>query len=347
MCSKEKGINDRPKDRKLGRAASSVSAGRSLIPFILFCTLAFITIYVLFWTEPFLDNFRLIGYEMPSEISALEAKLPLTDSAKLTFSAVHPSLETREDFNAHCHSHDSEVSVLGCYTDGSIYLYDINSPELPGIVESTAAHELLHAEWDRLPFWEQASVANEIQSFYNTHKDQLSADLDVYGDDQLLDELHSRIGTEFANLPDTLERHYAKYFTDQDAIVAYYDSYSAKFIELKSQIEELDNTLTESKDKIDQLQSTYEEKESEFNSRVDQFNSCADTPDCFTASEFNIQRAKLLSDRSDLEALLSELNTLIDHYNTLIDEYNTNILRSQDLENSINSNSEKIEQVNN
>ena len=320
---------------------------KKLLPFILFCIVGIVAIYVLFWTEPFLDNFRLLGYQMPSDISALEAKLPLTDSAKRTFSAVRPTLETREAFNANCHSHDSEVSVLGCYTDSSIHLYNITSAELPGIVESTAAHELLHAEWDRLPFWEQASVAKEIESFYNAHRDQLAADLDIYSDDQLLDELHSRIGTEFADLPEALEAHYAKYFTDQDAVVAYYDSYSAKFLELKTQIEELDDALTESETKIDQLQSTYEEKEADFNSRVDKFNSCAETPDCFTATEFETQRAQLLSDRSDLESLLSELNDLIDRHNLLVDEYNANILRSRDLENSINSNSDQIEQVNN
>lgn len=346
---------DYPEDRKLGRTASSVSEGQSSpSPFkrtlgtIAFILLAIAAFRFLFYPVTSTDIFRLIGYEMPSEVSALESRLNLTDFAKFTFSAVHPVLEDRDGFNKHCNSHDAEISILGCYSsDNHIYLYNIQSDELKGIVESTAAHELLHAAWDRLPFWEQQAVAKEIETYYNDHKEILSADLDIYSDDQLLDELHSRIGTEVANLPATLESHYAKYFTDQDAIVAYYDSYSAKFLELKDQIEELDTVLDVSEAELDALQATYDEREAAYNDRVDRFNACAETPDCFTDSEFTSQRAALLAERSELEQLLSELNDKVNAHNLIVDEYNANILRNQDLENSINSNADKVEQVNN
>ena len=344
----ERAIGARPPRPPLGtrkaeglrRADATPAPWRTALSWLLFLAFALLAFYVIFWTESFIDNFRLIGYEMPAEISAIESKLHLTSDGHKTFAAVHPTIEASESFNEHCNSHNKEISVLGCYYDNSIYIYDIHSDELSGIIESTAAHEMLHAAWDRLAFWDQNYISGELQKFYESHADALSEELEDYKEDSRIDELHSRVGTEFADLPESLENYYARYFTNQDAIVAYYDNYEEKFRSLQNRLDELDASLDEMSAEIDAMGAEYDAREKTFNDRVDQFNSCAETPDCFTDAEFASQRAALLSERDELSASLSELNAKIDKYNALVDEYESNVLHRRNLHSAINSNSE-------
>ena len=286
------------------------------------------------------DIFRLSGYSLEPELAALADDLDLTDAGRNIYTASHPTLDDRDSFNKNCESYNSDVTVLGCYGDKVIHVFDVETSELPGIIESTMAHELLHAAWARLPFWEQISLKTEIEAFYSDHKAELSAELDRYPEESLLDELHSRIGTEFKDLPAALETHYAKYFKDQDAIVAYYDDYSEKFLELSQEISDLDAEIDELKPEIDEMKATYHRRQVDLNARIDEFNACASKNDCFTEAEFNAQRKELVDEQSEVEEYYNELNKTIERYNTLIDEYNNNVLRSRTLENAINSNSD-------
>jgi len=305
---------------------------------ISFVLLLVATFTLLFNYNFIIDTLSTIGYSASPEIDAIEQRLALTDSARLVYRASSPALEGREDFNRHCQSHSSEVSILGCYTNRAIYLYQISEPSLNGIVESTAAHELLHGIWARLGAFDQAKLSSALQDFYQAHP-ELAEELSEYDEDELLDEIHARIGTEYADLPEALEVHYAKYFQNQDAIVSYYQQYSAEFSNLKNRLEELDATIEEKQSHVERLQADYETDASELNSAIDEFNSCADTPGCFTEATFSARRAELLSAQADLESLYSELSTAIDDYNHLVDEYNANVLRSRTLENAVNSNS--------
>ena len=75
-----------------------------------------------------------------------------------------------------------------------------------------------------------------------------------------MDELHSRIGTEIANLPESLEKYYAKYFTDQDAVVALYNNYHEPFEKLKQETEALYKELETAKADIDSRTQEYYQK---------------------------------------------------------------------------------------
>lgn len=311
-----------------------------LFPIVLLA--AIISIFLNYHT--LLDIFSTMNYTAPAEITELGHKLALTSDADLVYRASRPTIDNRDSFNQHCQSHDTEISVLGCYTNRTIYLYDITEPELAGIVESTAAHELLHGVWSRLNFFERDQIGRELESFYQAHP-ELSEELANYSYDTRLDELHSRVGTQYAELPATLENHYAKYFTNQDAIVAFYQQYSQKFTDLRHRLEELETALSDTKTKIDQLQSTYESRSATFNSSVIEFNDCANRAGCFTEAEFTRRRSALLAEQSELEDAFYELNDTINAYNVLVDEYNANVLHSRTLENATNSNANPIESL--
>ena len=293
------------------------------------------------------DTIYNLSYTPPAEIATLEEKITLTDAAKTTFRATRPSLEQQNEFNDHCKSYNTEISVLGCYTSDHIYIYNITVSELSGIIESTAAHEFLHAAWDRLPESEKNTVSQYLNQVYAEHHDDLSEDLSTYDDADQLDELHSRIGTQIADLPDYLENYYANYFQDQDAVVAYYHSYITPFNELKAQAEELKAELDEMKAAIDADTAEYYTRAEALSAAVEEFNACANQPGCFaTTAEFAARREELVDEQNEVEELYHHINAAVEAYNQKVEEYNNSVLRTEKLQDAINSNSERKEIIN-
>ncbi|MBR3233241.1 hypothetical protein IKG12_00030 [Candidatus Saccharibacteria bacterium] len=289
------------------------------------------------------DWLMAMSYRAPAEVAEVENKIALTDRAKLIFAATHPSMESREDFNEHCNSHEKEISILGCYSDGKVHIYNIQSSELNGILESTAAHELLHAVWDRTDSGEKSRLTNYLMDVYNDEKyhDLLSDDLDTYEQKNRIDELHSRIGTEIADLPEELEKHYARYFTNQDLVVDFYNSYITPFKELDEEIKALSAELESSNTEIEEKSASYYARAEQLLKEVDEFNACANTSGCFASNAaFLARRNQLMAEQVNLDGMYDEINSLVNHYNTLVIEYNANVLRGEELEKAMNSNAE-------
>ena len=281
-------------------------------------------------------------YSAPAEIDQIATDIGLTDSGKFIFGGSQPSIESREDFNRHCESYDSEVSTLGCYHNGKIYIYDVQAADLAGIKESTAAHELMHAVWARLSSFERAKLEESILEVYNSeqHNAEFSKQLETYDEDEMVEELHSRFATEVKNLPETLEKHYAKYFKDQDKLVEFYERYRAPFEKLDAEFTELSNELKTLQNELDELQATYESDSKALEQKIAEFNQCADTAGCFTSDyAFNSRRNELVEAQAKLEDLYEELSQKVNDYNAKVDEYNNSILRGEELDSKMNSNS--------
>ena len=295
--------------------------------------------YLLMQQDFMRDRLTAWSFKPSAEVSAVEEKLNLTDDGKLIFNASTPVLEQQDDFNKHCESHEKEISILGCYNNRKIYLYDIKTDELPGVVESTAAHELLHAVYERLSSSEQNDIQSKLDQVYKDNYDLLSKDLEIYSASEQKEELYVRAATQIVSLPEDLEKHYAKYFNDQDAIVAYYDSYITPFRKLEKEMEDLEKELKDLGVKIDQETSEYESRADSLSAAVDEFNNCANTTNCFSSQyAFNVRRNELLAEQSAVDALYEQLSSDIDTYNQKVEKYNNNLLRTKELENVINSN---------
>ena len=67
------------------------------------------------------DWFDARDYAPSAEVDAIRARLGLTDYADTVFRATAPVLEDNASFNAHCESFDAEISIVGCYTNDTIY----------------------------------------------------------------------------------------------------------------------------------------------------------------------------------------------------------------------------------
>lgn len=287
------------------------------------------------------DFFSAKFFSPSPEIENVEKSIELTGKGNIIFYASHPTLQNQDEFNESCDSHDDEISVLGCYSDGRIYIYDVKNSELAGVVESTAAHELLHAAWERMSATDKAEISNLIKAVYNDAKyhDLLAEDLETYDDSERIEELHSRIGTEIADLPEKLEAHYAKYFKNQDLVVDFYESYITPFREIAKELDTMAAKLETMSADIDAKTAAYYQAADTLSSEIDEFNNCASTPNCFaTDAIFYARRNVLLGKQSALDKSFDELSDLVDEYNDLVEEYNANALRGKALEEAINSN---------
>ena len=291
------------------------------------------------------DWFRGVTYRPTAEMISIRDKLNLTGRGKFLFNAAQPELNEADAFNANCRQDESEVAVLGCYTAGNIYVYNIMDAKLDGIRELTAAHELLHAVWARMGSTEKEDLKPILQQVYQNNLSVLKDDIETYADDEWIEEIFVRAGTEIKKLPDTLEKYYAEIFDDQDAIVDFYESYIAVFREIKMKMEGLASEIEVLRDSINVKMTEYENKVNQLEVDITRFNNCAETAGCFaTEAEFYVQRNTLVARENELNLLNDEINNMIDNYNLKVDEYNADALESRKLQNMINSKAD-IEEI--
>ena len=291
----------------------------------------------------FQDEFKAGDYTLTGDLSSIATSLNLTSRAQLILRATHPSLQEKENFNQNCNSHSQEIYVLGCYREDQdrLYVYNVDSSEIPGVREVTTAHEMLHAAYHRLLFWEKNDLNDQLQSAYQ----QLPADSDLrvsmqnYRPDEFYDELHSRLGTEVKNLPAPLERYYQRYFMDRQAIVKFNDQYHNVFTELKRETDRLKTSIETKKQAIETQTKQYQEQKQQLNTVISDFNSRAARGDLSNQSDFNTKRQAIVSRIDKLNLEYDQLKKGIEELNSEIAKYNQSIYHNNELIDQINSNS--------
>ena len=307
--------------------------------FVLAITMAFIVAIILN-RQWLYDWFRGISYQPTGEMSRIMAKLNLTERGEFLFKAAQPRLNSRNDFNAICRGDsDEEIAILGCYTNGNIHIYNIDAEELNEIRELTTAHELLHAVWARMSDGDKERLSNDLEKVYRDNQDILSEEINHYSQNEQREELYVRAGTEIKTLPDTLEKHYAEVFNDQDLVVSYYDSYITVFKEIEAEMTGLMKELDALDQEMQAKNKEYERRLNQLNTDIANFNSCAATEGCFNnADAFHRRRNELLAEQTALEEMYNSINQLVDKYNQKVEQYNADATRTEKLNSLINSN---------
>lgn len=226
------------------------------------------------------DHFAAQNFSPTAEVAALADRLALTEAGTRVFFASQPTLDASQNFNEQCRSveHAEGSNVLGCYSGGVIHLFQVTDPRLNGIVEATAAHELLHATFARLGNSEKNDLALRLRDLYDERAaaDQTLANrMSVYQALSPLafaNELHSVFGTEVRALPTWLEEHYATWFRDRSIVVDFFDAYSGVFQALSARALELQGQLTALRTDIEARRAAYDAAVQQFNAEVAEFN---------------------------------------------------------------------------
>ena len=223
-----------------------------------------LTLLGLVWWQrcPIQDWFRLWGYTSPPAIKQLADDDGMQPYTRHLFYVNKPQLPaTVQAFRSGCPENKDTV-VLGCYHPGEtgIYVDAVQDPTLAGIQQVTAAHEVLHAVYERLGSGERKRLDNELEAYYKRGLTDatVKSEVGIYQRTEPNDvdnEMSCVFGTEVANLPPALEQYYARYFTDRKKITGYYQQYQAQFTSRRQQIAADDAQLTSMKRQIDGLES--------------------------------------------------------------------------------------------
>lgn len=270
------------------------------------------------------DYLRGLGYQADSKMQMIADELDLTAAGERIFKASRPALEGKADFNAHCSNHSQEVSLLGCYTGGQIYVYEITDEQLLLANRVTTAHELLHAIWDRLSTTERERITAELEQLYAERKVWFDEELEAYPDSERAEEMYARAGTKLAELPATLEQHYAKYFQNREQVVAAYEAYQAPFLALQLELEQLAGQIEQMRSEIEAERAEYIQAMTALEAKISRFNQCADTAGCFASqTQFETERRAILTEKDALETERVKLNQKITTNNDRIEKYST------------------------
>jgi uncharacterized protein YdaU (DUF1376 family) len=272
--------------------------------------------------QSLMDWWRLRGYQPPAAISQLAAQDTMTPYARHLFYLNKPQLiSSVSAFREDCPENE-ETIVLGCYHpgEGGIYLYKVKAADLQGVAEVTAAHEDLHAIYDRLSSKERQKVDKLLQNYYEhgLSSQRVKEEIKLYKKTEphsVMNEMHSVFGTEVASLPAPLEQYYKQYFSDRSAIIAFSQQYEQAFTSRQDKIRAYVVRLSAMKQKIDSEESDLRSQQAALSATEDHLKSLLSGGQ---TSEYNAEIPAYNSQVNTYNAGVSSLKELISQYNQLV-----------------------------
>jgi hypothetical protein len=294
--------------------------GRRLVIFLLL--LAWLTALwlVALNRQNIFDWWRLRQYKAPAAVSALASQDTMTAYGRKVFYVNRPAIDEKSAFASACPNNGGEQTiVLGCYHGGQsgIFLLNVSDSRLNGVEQVTAAHEMLHAAYDRLSDADRKKVDAMLLDYYNhgLQDQRILSTIAAYKKTEpndLVNEMHSVFGTEITQLPSGLEQYYKRYFTDRAQVAVYAAQYQAEFTSRQAVIAQDDAQLADLKTRIDTVKADLLSKQNDISARRD----------------------KLLAQKNSGD--INGYNAGVPGYNGLIDSYNTEVQTIRNLTDQYN-----------
>jgi len=297
------------------------------------------------------DAVTVWQYKPTPAISGYATRAAMSDRGRFLFYASTPEVVPGEAFDVLCSRDEPDMGVLGCFTlaDGRIYLYDITNVDLGAVEVVVAAHEMLHAAWDRLPAEEKAALVDLLEDAFATvgvdsELAQRIASYEEFDRASRIPELYAIVGTELPSLSPALEEHYAEYFDDRSAVVALWQQVEAIFSALEQELDRLSGELDRLAAQIDVEQGAAEQTAAVLEADIAAFNTRADRPGGYTSqSGFERDRQSLIARQKSLTAAIDATNATIDDYNALVTEFTVLNEQAAALDKDLNIDPQPIE----
>lgn len=309
----------------------------TLLSSLFFTALAVLVIGVAFTKQRAIaDYVALRGYQPPAAIAQLATQDTLTSSARRIFYVNRPSVNDREPFLKACpNSSREQTIVLGCYQSdqSGIFLLNVSDPRLDGVKQVTAAHELLHAAYDRLSSSERQAIDKQLLAFYHSQlqDERIKTTIDAYRQSEpkdVVNEMHSIFGTEVAQLPPSLEQYYKQYFTDRAAVIAFSNRYQAEFTSRKAKVAAYDAQLKQLKSQIEADEADLKAKQGSI-----------------AAQQASLTQLRNSSNYAAYNAGVPEYNAAIGNYNGEVEAVRTLILTYNQTVNARNAIADEEDQL--
>ena len=265
------------------------------------------------------DQYTVWTFRPSESVSTLIGSSQLTEEGRFIFLASKPVIESSGIFASSCASNQEGSGILGCYLpqDRSIHLFAVTEPRLAGLTDVVAAHEMLHAAWDRLPTAEQQQLVPllEREASKLGGDPAFQARLDYYAKNepgQRDNELHSIIGTEIASISPELEAHYAKWLGNRQALVQLQGKTNAVFSDLEKRSTDLSTTMDALQATIKDEYASYTSGYAQLNADIRRFNSRTDFT---TQRQVDVAQGALETRRTSLDARYAVILAKTAEYN--------------------------------
>jgi hypothetical protein len=303
-------------------------------------TVAAVAIVGIRFTQEFEDWRKLATYQPPPEIAKLATTTTMTDTARRLFYVNQPTIESRKLSLNLCKSSEHTI-VLGCYVvSKGIFLQAVTDARLQGVMEVTAAHEMLHVAYQRMSLFEQTQLNKELQAVLKQIQNPRILKLvETYNDQDprsVNNELHSILGTEVQSLSPELEKHYRQYFTNRSAIVALSEHYEGVFTALRDKAKTLSQQLATRKLTLEQLVAQVKQEAQAVESeRSNLQTSIVANPN----RDYNFRISSFNDRVRSYNHLVSQLKEQTATYNQLVNEHNSLALEEKSLVESLENKS--------
>lgn len=289
------------------------------------------------------DQISVWQYKPSAAIAQLADSSGMGDRGKFLFYASQPEIEGTQRFNQVCTRKEQHTAVLGCYNGSKIFIYDVTDQRLNGIKEVTAAHEMLHAVYQRLSDNERQKLDSLLEQEFTklenepSYKDRMAFYAE-HEPGERDNELHSMIGTEVKDISAELEQHYAHYFSDRAKVVTLHEKYQAIFTKLENESKALYAELQQLSQRIDTESEAYNVAVATLNKEIASFNTRATNGSFTSQAQFDRERSRLVRRAADLDNERDAIRSLIASYETKREQYNAIADQSKQLVNSLDSN---------
>lgn len=290
------------------------------------------------------DKYVVHTSEVQAAAAAIMPSLKLTPSGEFLYQASLPELQDAIRFNKSCGGVKKEQSiVLGCYTLQRFYVYNVTDSRLSGAKQVTAAHELLHAAYERLSSTEKAALNKNLRNAAASIQDERFIDtMNAYKrtePNQLENELHSILGTEIAVLPDVLERHYKKFFNDRSVIVGYAQEYASTFKQIETKIQTFDAQLESLLTQKNQIENSLGEQKKTIETQKAQLAQLRSS----NVAEYNSMVPAYNQNIRLYNSLVEQLKGIVVQYNQIVNERNELAATQNDLVKKLDSTYKEIQ----
>lgn len=288
-----------------------------------------------------LDWWRLRDYVPSQDISALADASGMNKAGKKYFYVHNPALLDKASFRTSC-TVGEETIVLGCYiTNQRIYLYNVDDERLAGVEEVTAAHEMLHAAYDRLSPSEKDRINALLEEAYDRVTDKrLRENIASYESRDpgvVLNELHSILGTEVRTLPKDLETYYARYFEDRGKVLTLSEAYSTEFAAREDKIKAYDSQLSNINGEIVRYQIELKDENNALQVKKQEINRLKGDPNSYNKA-VNAYNANVTSYNNTVE----KVKGLVATYNQIVGERNLIAVEERDLVQAIDTREDQL-----
>ncbi|MEO8105079.1 MAG: hypothetical protein ABI602_01955 [Candidatus Saccharibacteria bacterium] len=318
-----------PRNRRTGRTS------------FLLATLAIVLVAV-FNLQAITDWLALRNYQPPAALAALAEQTTMTPEARRVFYVNHPELNSKAAFGNFCPSDQREKTIiLGCYhgNQHGIFLLDVSDPRLSGVEDVTAAHEMLHAEYDRLSSRERGRVDAMLQAYFDNdlHDQRIIDTIAAYRTSEpkdVVNEMHSVFGSEVATLPSDLAQYYQRYFTNRAAVVAYAATYQDEFTSRQTAVAQDDRQLTALKIQITNGQDGLKARQATITSTQKTLLAARDRGD---STLYNAGVPGYNAMINDYNSQVEAVRTAIESYNALVTSRNAIALEEAALASELSS----------